>query len=136
MPAERTILFVCPHGAAKSVMAAAYCQRLGTERALPVRATSAGTEPEAEIPSRVVEGLGADGIDVRGRRPRAVTREEIGAAWRVVSLGAELGVLAAPGVRIDHWDDIPPVSADFGAARAALLARLPALLDELTGLPV
>ena len=40
-----TILFMCPHGAAKSVLASAYFQRLAKERGLNVRVESAGTNP-------------------------------------------------------------------------------------------
>ena len=44
-----TILFMCPHGAAKSVLASAYFQRLAKERALNVRVLSAGTDPDPEV---------------------------------------------------------------------------------------
>src|SRR5919106_666654 len=48
-PSVRTVLFVCPHGAAKSVMAAAYFGRLAAERGLAFRAECAGTEPEEAV---------------------------------------------------------------------------------------
>jgi len=41
-----TVLFICPHGAAKRVLASAYFQRLAKERGLNVRVESAGTEPD------------------------------------------------------------------------------------------
>jgi hypothetical protein len=37
------VLFICPHGAAKSVMASAYFQKLARERGLNVRVDAAGT---------------------------------------------------------------------------------------------
>lgn len=37
-----TVLFMCPHGAAKSVLASAYFQHLAKERGLNVRVDSAG----------------------------------------------------------------------------------------------
>ena len=40
------VLFMCPHGAAKSLMASAYFQKLAKERGLNVRVDSAGTEPD------------------------------------------------------------------------------------------
>lgn len=123
-----TVLFVCLHGAAKSVIAAAYLERLARERGLPVRATAAGTEPDPEIPAGVVAGLLADGLDVRGRRPRRVTREELAAADRVVAFGCDVEALAPPGTPVIRWDDIPAVSEDFAKARDAIAARLPGLL--------
>ena len=130
------IVFVCLHGSAKSVIAAEECQRLARERGLAVQATAAGTEPDAEIPAHVVQGLLAEGIDVSGRRPRGVTRDELAAASRVVAFGCDLTGLAAPGVAIERWDDVPAVSEDFAAARAAIVARVRRLLSgEIGGGP-
>ena len=41
-----TVVFMCPHGAAKSVLASAYFERLAKERGLNVRVESAGTDPD------------------------------------------------------------------------------------------
>jgi arsenate reductase len=125
-----TILFLCPHGAAKSILAAAYCQRLAAERGLEVRAVAAGTEPDPEVSPAVARALLEDGIDVRGHRPRRVAPEELTGAWRVISMGCELGDLAPPGLVVERWDDIPPPSAQLDAARELIAARLPRLLDE------
>jgi protein-tyrosine-phosphatase len=125
---ERTILFVCLHGAAKSPIAAGHCQRLADEAGLGVRATFAGTEPDPEIAPAAARGLLAEGIDVRGQRPRRVTADEIRSAWRVVSFECELD-LPAPGVCVERWDDVPAVSQGYRAARDAIVARLPGVLD-------
>lgn len=86
MSSPRTVVFVCLHRSAKSVIASAYLNRLSAERGLNVHATAAGVEPDADIPPRVREGLRQEGLDVRGQRPRKVTREELKAAWHVVSI--------------------------------------------------
>ncbi len=130
MEPERTIVFVCLHGAAKSVVAAAYAQRLAEARGLNIRATAAGIDPEPEVPPPVVDALLTEGIDVRRHRPRAVTRGELAGAWRVVSFGCDLGHVAPPGLTPVRWDDIPPVSEGFEAARDALVARIGRLLDR------
>jgi arsenate reductase len=39
------VIFVCEHGAAKSVIAAAYFNKIATERGLPDRATYRGASP-------------------------------------------------------------------------------------------
>jgi protein-tyrosine-phosphatase len=125
-----TILFLCPHGAAKSILAAAYCQRLAAERGLEVHAVAAGTEPDLEVSPAVARVLLEDGIDVRGHRPRRVAPEELTGAWRVISMGCELGDLAPPELVVERWDDVPPPSAQLDAARELIAARLPRLLDE------
>lgn len=132
MKTSRTVVFVCLHGSAKSVIAAEYFARLVAERGLDVRATSAGTEPDLDIPPHVTEGLLRDGIDVRGRRPRLVTREELANASHVVSFGCDLSRVAPPGLAIERWDDVPAVSADFQTAREKIVARLHRLLAEVT----
>ncbi|HEV2356911.1 MAG TPA: hypothetical protein VGZ23_04770 [bacterium] len=130
MPAGRTVVFVCLHGAAKSVIAGAYLNRLSAERGLDILARAAGIEPEPEIPSQVREGLRRDGLEVGEHRPRSVTREELKSAWRIVSFGCDLGPAAPPGRAIERWDDVPPVSDGFPAARDAIVARVKRLLDE------
>ena len=130
MDTPRTVLFVCLHGAAKSVLAAVYFQRMAEGRGLPVRASFAGTEPDPEIAPRVLKELRADGIDLSDQRPRQVTGDDVARAWRVVSFNCDLSGLARPGRQVERWDDVPPVSDDFVRARAAIVARLARLLEE------
>lgn len=131
MDRKARIVFVCLHGAAKSVIAAAHFRRLAVGRGLVADAIAVGAEPDPEVAPAAAAGLLADGIDVRGHRPRRVTPEDVGGAARVVSFGCDLDGLAPPGVAIERWDDVPAVSEGFPAARAAILRRLPALIDEV-----
>ena len=131
-PGPPTVAFVCLHGAAKSVLAAACFERLAEARGVGARAVAAGTEPDPEIAPAVLRALLAEGIDLRGERPRAVTREDLAAAAVVVSFGPDLSRLTPPGRPIVRWDDVPALSQDFEAGRAAIVARLPALLEEVS----
>ena len=54
---QPTVLFICPHGAAKSVLASAYFQRLAKERGLNVRFDAAGIEPQEAVSTVVKEHL-------------------------------------------------------------------------------
>jgi arsenate reductase len=69
MENDRTVLFLCPHNAAKSVIAAAYFGRLAAERGVTLRASSAGTDPDPGVAPGVAAALLVEGIDVRGHRP-------------------------------------------------------------------
>ena len=129
----RTVLFRCPHNVAKSVLAAAYFERLARERGLDYRAASAGTRPEAEIFAAVAAALQVDGRRVSGQRPRRVTVEYLANANRVVSLGCNPADLPLTGFPLDRWDDIPSASHDLDASRAAIRRRLDTLLGELVG---
>src|SRR3954465_14396097 len=88
-PPERTVLFVCRHGAAKSVLAAADFRRLALERGLDVHAIAAGVEPDAEVTPVLVRGLPGDALG--DYRPHAVTAADLGRASRVITfnLGPE-----------------------------------------------
>src|SRR5262245_22103100 len=99
------VLFVCLHGSAKSLIASEYLRRLAAERGVTVETAGAGTEPDSEIPPHVVQGLLADGIDVRGRRPRGVTRADLAGASRVVTFACNLGDLVPRGLAVERWDD-------------------------------
>ena len=131
MGTARTILFLCPHNAAKSVIAAAYFDRLARERGLDYRAASAGTSPDAAPSPAVVAMLREEGIDVAGYRPRRVTTEDLTSAHRVISLGCDPDDLDGGDVRVDRWDDVPPASQDLGASRAAIKGHLDLLVNEL-----
>ena len=122
------ILFLCPHGAAKSVIAAAYCRQLADQWSVPLHVTSAGTEPDAEVAPAVVALLRAEGIDVADQRPRRVTPEELAAASYIISLGCDLDDLARPGMVIEHWDDVPPPSQNLLATRDRIRAHVEQLV--------
>lgn len=96
---EDMVLVVCLHGAAKSLIAASHLARLARERGIGMRAEFAGAEPDPELMPAAVAGLEAEGIDVRGQRPRRVTAVDIRSASRVVSFSCDLAALAPRGSR-------------------------------------
>ncbi len=130
MPDRKLALFVCLHGSAKSLIAAEHFNRIAAARGLPILAVSAGVEPDASVPPPVVTGLGADGVDVAGYRPRAFTPTALQSAVTVVTFGCDVGVVP-PDVQHSRWDDLPMVSDGFGPARDAIVTRVEALVDRL-----
>jgi arsenate reductase (thioredoxin) len=133
---ESQIVFVCPHGAAKSVLAAAYCQELANQQHIPLRAIAVGTEPDAQIAPAVVALLQTEGLDVPGDRPRHVTPVDLHTATRVISIGCDLAELAQPGVVVESWDDVPPVSQNPLGARDRIRAHVEQLVASLARMPV
>ena len=124
METAKTVVFLCPYNAAKSVIAAAYWNRLAQERGVDVHAVSAGTEPSAVVSPAVVAALRAEGIDLSGHRPRRVTEGELTGAWRMVAIGCDLGGLLPAGVAAEYWDDVPAAGEDLPACQAAIAARV------------
>ena len=128
--AEPTVLFVCLHGSAKSVIAMQHLRRLAATRGLRLDATSAGVEPDPEIPPHVIGGLREDGLDTDGLSPRRLTDGDLRNAWRVVSFGCDVRHPGPSGCDIERWDDVPMVSDGYAPARSAIVARITTLLDE------
>jgi len=128
---SETVLFLCPHNAAKSVIAVAYFRRLAAEAGLDLVADSAGTDPEDSVWPSVVELLRHDGLDVEDRRPRRLTDRDLAEARLVVSMGCALP--AQPGLTppVERWDDLPLASEDLAAARDAVRRRVEDLVGRL-----
>jgi hypothetical protein len=130
MDQESRVLFICEHGSAKSVVAAAHFNRLAVERGVGLRAVSRGTNPDAEIAPNAARGLEADGLGHNFEVPQRLSVADVEAAVRVVAfcpLPAGYGGLEAKEI----WDDVPPVSEDYDRACDAIVERVVRLLDEL-----
>jgi arsenate reductase (thioredoxin) len=132
MTAARTVVFVCQHGAAKSVLAAALLERLAAEQGVPLRALARGTEPEPKVAPAVAAGLAAEGIDVGAWQPRLVTRDDLAGAWRVVSFGPDLSQQRPVGTLVQVWSDVPAAADGFQVAQAVIAGRISALLEDLS----
>ena len=130
MKQERTIVFVCEHGAAKSVVAAAHFNRLAGGRGLRLRAVARGTNPDAEIAPNAARGLRADGLEDGEWSPEKLTQADAAGAARVVTF-CELPegyVTAAP---VERWDEVPPVSEGYANARDAMVEHIHRFLNRL-----
>ncbi|HET7695830.1 MAG TPA: hypothetical protein VFK57_08995 [Vicinamibacterales bacterium] len=130
-PKPPAVLFMCPHGAAKSVLASAYFQRAAKERGLNVVVTSAGTEPDPAVAPAVSAHLKKNGYTVPISKPTRATAAQVAAADVVVSLGCDLSGYPAPRGRTLNWDDVPSPSQDFEKADAAIKQKVAALVEEL-----
>jgi protein-tyrosine-phosphatase len=122
------VLFVCSHGAAKSVIAAAHCRRLAAARGLAIEAVAAGTDPDPALAPGAVTGLAGDGLTAAPVRPRPVTLYDLDRATRVVGFGCD--ITPARGQRVDQWE-IPAVSDGYEAARERIVAHVERLVSEL-----
>ena len=124
------ILFVCLHGSAKSVVAAAYCRRLAAERGLRISVGSAGVEPDSEVSAPTIAGLAADGLDVPISYPNGLTGALLSPSCLVVSFGCDLEPFRPDRAVID-WSDVPAVSDGYVDAREVILSRVASLLDQI-----
>jgi protein-tyrosine-phosphatase len=125
------VLFMCPHGAAKSVLASAYFSHMAKARGLNVVVDFGGTEPDAAVAPKVVERLREQGYTPPAA-PRRVTSADLAAADLVISIGCDLTGLTPREGTLRNWNEVPAPSADFAAADEAILKRVTALVEELS----
>jgi len=128
-----TIVFVCEHGSAKSVIAAAHFNRLAESKGLAYRAISRGVHPDAEIPGNIKTALLADGLDVSTWKPKMIRDDDIRRADRVVTLACELPKLkSVTTAKVIDWNGIPAVSNGYEEARAAIIQKVEELFKTLS----
>jgi arsenate reductase len=128
------VLFLCQYGGAKSVMAAAYFNRLAQECGLDAVATAAAAEePYPAVPAPVADLLQDDGLDVRAFQPRHVEEHDVRAATRIVSIDCDLDSCGLANAGAERWDDVPKVSEDLPQSAAAIRRHVRALVEELRG---
>jgi arsenate reductase (thioredoxin) len=129
--AGQQIVFVCEHGAAKSVIAAAYFNKLAAERGLRERAIYRGASPQAELSVATLKGLRDDGLRVPATKPASITAADVAAAMHIFAIGCSLPAHASSSGKAENWTDVPEVSDGYAASRDAIKRHVERLLDQL-----
>jgi arsenate reductase (thioredoxin) len=127
---EPIVLFVCEHGSAKSVVAAAHFNKLAREKNLAVRAISRGTNPDGEIPLKIIQGLEIDGLTPGEPNPKILSEADVTGASRVITF-CDLPDGYNHLAPVQQWNDVPPISEDYDKSRDAMLVRIKQLLDDI-----
>lgn len=122
------VLFLCPHGAAKSTAAAAFLEREGKQRGLDLTIDNAGTDPDPIVNPIVADRLTADNLP-EGRTPRRVTLDDLANADAIINIGCDIPELV-DDVRVRNWL-IPNFSDDADMAFASIEAELETFVRAL-----
>jgi protein-tyrosine-phosphatase len=128
--ASPAVVFVCEHGAAKSVIATAYFNKLAAERGLPYRATFRGTTPQEALSVRAVAGLKADGVAIPSGAPAAIEASDIAKATHIFAIGCTLPAAAQSSGKAKDWSDVPD-DKGYEGQRDAIVRHVKELLDDL-----
>jgi arsenate reductase (thioredoxin) len=126
-----TVLFVCEHGAARSVIAFAYFNKLVKERGLDYQAVFRGTSPDTVLTAATIAGLTKDGFAIKNWKPLKVTQADVARASQIVTFDCVL----PNDIQLDKppskWDGIPAISKDYDNARNKILDPVKILIEEL-----
>ena len=131
MHEEPVILFVCEHGAAKSVIAAVHFNRLAEEVGLQIKALARGTKPDLEISEQTMRGLSKDGLALTEPAPQKLSPDDIQTAQYLVSFCELPAEYTQGAVVAEQWDGIPAVSENYERARDAIVERLHQLVSRI-----
>ena len=129
-PSAPAIVFVCEHGAAKSVIATAYFNKMAAERGLPYRAEFRGTDPQEALSVRAVAGLKADGVAIPSGAPTKIGAADIAKATHIFAIGCTLPAAAVSSGKSQDWSDVPE-DKGYEGQRDAIVRHVKALLDDL-----
>ena len=124
------VVFVCEHGAAKSVIATAYFNKIAAERGLPDRAIYRGANPQAELSVSALKGLKEDGLALPTDKPSPITNADVTAATHICASGCTLPSHAASSGKADSCDDVPE-DQGYAAQREAIKRHVERLIDQL-----
>lgn len=113
------VLFLCPHSAGKSLLAATYFRAAAARHGIDVAIDVAGPDPDETNMSNVVTALEQQGHAISWT-PRLVTGADTDAADLVISVGCELESLPTSGP-VTEWD-VPMLSEDFAGSVQAIHA--------------
>jgi arsenate reductase len=129
----QTIVFVCPFGSAKSVVAARFFNRIATEKGLPYRAVARGLTPEPTIPAYVRGPIREDGFEIGAtEKPVRLADQEVREASAVVCIMCQLPAAQSAAARQSiEWTDVPDVDAGYRPARDKILSHLNELVGKL-----
>jgi arsenate reductase len=128
--AQPAVVFVCEHGAAKSVIATTYFNKIAAERGLRARATYRGVNPQEDLSVGALKGLREDGFTVPTAKPSSISPADVEHAELIFAIGCTLPASAKASGKADSWDDVPD-DQGYAATREAIKRHVERLVDEL-----
>ena len=124
------VLFVCRHGAAKSVLAAAEVHRLAKAAGVAIDVRAAGIEPDAAVAPAVIAALPKE-ARTNLPPPRRLTADDVARAVRTVTFDLDPSELPGQPGACERWDGLPSASADAQGFIAELAPRAEALVRRI-----
>jgi arsenate reductase (thioredoxin) len=129
--APAQVVFVCEHGAAKSVVAAAYFNEAAAARGLPARAIARGATPQESLSESAAAGLRADGLTAGLAAPLPLTADDVRRSVRIVTFDCAEPAMQGLRAMGDCWADVPATGSGYAAAREAIRAHVGRLVEGM-----
>jgi hypothetical protein len=110
-------------------MAAAYFNKVATERGLPYTAVSRGLDLYRSVPVRIQDGLALDGLEP-ANSPVELTADEAGRASEVLAFDT-IPAERKGTANVTYWSGVPIGINDYEATRDEIVRRVDALIPTL-----
>jgi arsenate reductase len=130
MAQNKKIIFVCQHGAAKSVIAASYFNKLASDRKLNYTAECRGIDPDSAVSSSAKEGLIKDNMFDAQTKPQKLVPGDTANVDMIV-LFTPLPADLQTAIKTENWSQVENVDADYSKRRQAIVEKINELLDNL-----
>jgi arsenate reductase (thioredoxin) len=126
----KKIVFVCEHGSAKSVIAAAYFNKIAKEKNLPYEAVARGTNPDKEISPKTKQILVKDSLFDENFVPQKLSQQDVDEAQQVFLFYALPETIQGKG-KIQYWLEVESVNGDYAKLRDDIVAKITPVVDSL-----
>ena len=126
---KQKVVFVCEHGAAKSVIAANYFNKLAAERGLNYEAVCRATAPDSTLNAGTRNGLRSDNIP-QNKNPQKLTLTDTVNVKRIIMFTPVPGNFKT-ATPIEDWSSTQNIDGSYQQRRDAIVKRINALLDSL-----
>ncbi len=130
MAQDKKIIFVCEHGAAKSVIAASYFNKLAKERNLDYTAECRGTDPDSVVSKSANDGLAKDNVFNPNTKPQRLSSRDTANVKRII-LFTTLPPDLKTNIKTENWSNLPNLDTDYENRRNAIVKKINELLDTL-----
>lgn len=126
---KKVVLFVCEHGAARSLLASTYFNKLAAEKGLNYTSIFRGAQPDSVLNPAAVAGLKRDGFTVPDQQPIPVSTADEQIASRVVTFDCAVPIESKKPK--ENWANIAPVGKNYDKAREEILKHVRELIARL-----
>ncbi|MFZ6013655.1 MAG: hypothetical protein ACOYXT_25170 [Bacteroidota bacterium] len=127
----KKVIFVCEHGAAKSVIAATYFNKLAEERGLlSYEGLCRGTFPDPVLTQGTIDGLKRDNLLDPKLTPQKLVINDTTNVERIIFF-TEIPADFKTNIRYEDWSSLTNLDADYSKRRDAIIKKLNELLDSL-----
>jgi arsenate reductase len=126
----KKVVFVCEHGAVKSVVAAAYFNKIAKDRNLNWEASCRGTNPDEEVSAPTKEGLKSDNLLDPSLSPKKLAPSDTSNVEKII-LFTKLPGDFKTSVKSEDWSSLPNIDAKYEVRRDALIKKINEFFDSL-----